>query len=389
MCTVNHLAEEVRSGLRSVLPDLNKSPLGKLSLCVAAVLEVQTCNTMDIATVIPLDTDRSDMQYQWLSRFLSTHTVDNDEVMLPFIRQAIQAASGSGETLVLCIDQTPISNRFGILMVSLRFGNRALPLLWRVQKGTGNIGYDICKEILDKIKSVISSESKVLLLGDRFYGQASLITYCQRHGWDYRLRLKGNLKVFTEDGTEASTKELVPSTAGTKEVYLENVFLTEQRVPTNISILQEPGHEEPWILATGSNPNYYTTLDYGMRWGCEAMFSDFKTRGFGLEDTRLERPDRVARLLLILSVALHWCVFTGIRDRQENPLPREKKTEELGFDDFESKDEPRDTLPAVVRKTWRSACSFFKRGLRVLKKYAQKLRRLPPVFFIQMKSDGW
>lgn len=121
MCTINHLAEEVSGGLRSVLPDLNKSPLGKLSLCVAGVLEVQTCNTMDIAAVLPLETDRIDMRYQWLSRFLGTHTVDNDEVMIPFIRQAERAASGSGETLILCIDQTPISDRFGILMVSLRF----------------------------------------------------------------------------------------------------------------------------------------------------------------------------------------------------------------------------------------------------------------------------
>jgi hypothetical protein len=58
MCTVKHLAEEVRFGLRSVLPDLNKSPLGKLSLCVAAAPEVRTCNTMDIASVLPLGTDR-------------------------------------------------------------------------------------------------------------------------------------------------------------------------------------------------------------------------------------------------------------------------------------------------------------------------------------------
>ena len=77
------------------------------------------------------------MQYQWLSRFLSTHAIDNDEVMMPFIRQAIQAASGSGKTLSLCIDQTPISDRFGIIMVSLRSGDRALPLLWRVQKELG------------------------------------------------------------------------------------------------------------------------------------------------------------------------------------------------------------------------------------------------------------
>ena len=172
MCTINHLAGEVRLGLRSVLPHLNKSPLGKLSLCVAAAPETRSCNTMDIASILPPDTERSDMQYQWLSRFLSAHTIDNDEVMTPFIRQAARIASSSGETLILCIDQTPISDRFGILTVSLRFGGGALPLLWRVQKGTGNIGYDTCEEILDKIRSVIPSEAKVSLLGDRFYGQA-------------------------------------------------------------------------------------------------------------------------------------------------------------------------------------------------------------------------
>ena len=29
--------------------------------------------------------------------------------------------------------------------------------------------------------------------------------------------------------------------------------------------------------------------DYGLRWGIEAMFSDFKTRGFNLEASQIER----------------------------------------------------------------------------------------------------
>lgn len=144
MSTISHLAEEVSSGLRAVLPGINKNPLYKLSLCAAAVLEVQSCNTMDIAAVLPLETERIDMRYQWLSRFLSTDSIDNDEVMRPFIRQALETASASGETLILCIDRTQLSDRFGILSLSLRFGGRALPLLWRIRKGQGNIGSDIC-----------------------------------------------------------------------------------------------------------------------------------------------------------------------------------------------------------------------------------------------------
>lgn len=325
MGTISHLAEEVSSGLRAVLPGINKNPLYKLSLCAAAVLEVQSCNTMDIAAVLPLETERIDMRYQWLSRFLSTDSIDNDEVMRPFIRQALETASASGEVLILCIDQTQLSDRFGILSLSLRFGGRALPLLWRVRKGQGNICSDICLEILEKVKSYLPAASKVLLLGDRFYGQATLITFCHRCGWDYRLRLRENLKVFQENGGETSLADLVPAEKeGRKERYLKTVYMTEQRVRTNLSILQEPGHDEPWLLAVGAEPNYYKTLDYGMRWGCEAMFSDFKTRGFGLEDTKLERADRIARLMLILSVAMHWCVRAGFRDRMLTPLPREK-----------------------------------------------------------------
>ncbi len=55
------------------------------------------------------------------------------------------------------------------------------------------------------------------------------------------------------------------------------------------------------------------------------MFSDFKTRGFGLEETQLERPERVSRLILILSLALHWAVLSGMIDASQNPLPYEKK----------------------------------------------------------------
>ena len=34
-------------------------------------------------------------------------------------------------------------------------------------------------------------------------------------------------------------------------------------------------------------PGYLRTLEYSARWGIEPMFSDFKSRGFGIEDTQL------------------------------------------------------------------------------------------------------
>jgi hypothetical protein len=89
-------------------------------------------------------------------------------------------------------------------------------------------------------------------------------------------------------------------------------------------IVQEPGHKEPWIVAMDCRPTKATVLDCGARWAIEPMFSDFKTRGFRLEDTQLEHPDRLGRLLLIMALAM--CVAAGRVDALANPTPTKKKS---------------------------------------------------------------
>ncbi|MBV8739424.1 MAG: hypothetical protein JO007_19660 [Alphaproteobacteria bacterium] len=56
------------------------------------------------------------------------------------------------------------------------------------------------------------------------------------------------------------------------------------------------------------------------------MFSDFKSRGFGLEQTHLRYPDRLSRLILVMSLVFYWAVSTGMWDQVNNPIPAEKMT---------------------------------------------------------------
>lgn len=341
MSTIKHLSLEVERSLREGCPWLYKNPRNKLSLCVAAVLEVRSCNTMDIAAALPLPPERIDMRYQWLSRFLLTETVDNDKVMEPFAKQAISHSCAKGETIVLCMDQTFVNDCHGILALSVRSGNRCFPLFWRTKKGLGNIGFSQQKELLDIVASLIPEKSKVLLLGDRFYGSVELINYLHQRNWDYRLRLKGNILVDT--GERSCTTGQLAVNVSSKGAYFKDVLLTGQQVETNLGIVHEKNHPEPWIIAMKTTPNYYKTMDYGLRWGIEPMFSDFKTRGFGLEETHLERPERVSRLILILSIALHWAVLSGMLDASENPLPCEKKLKNLD-------------MPATILTVLRKLC---------------------------------
>jgi len=196
------------------------------------------------------------MRYQWIARFLANPLVNTAAVMAPFARQVLERQAGGGEPLALILDQSKISDRHQVLMLAVRFGERALPLAWRVEGTEGAIGFEIQKALLDTVAPWVPPLASVTLLGDRFYGTADLIGWCQEREWDYRLRLKGNLVVVDGD-TRTTTK----AHAAERVFYLEDVELTGKRARTNIGIIHDPGHAEPWI-APGQKPRHGSERNY-------------------------------------------------------------------------------------------------------------------------------
>lgn len=90
-----------------------------------------------------------------------------------------------------------------------------------------------------------------MVLVDRFYPVAELFEWLHRHGWHYRLRLKSNLGVEPEFGDLVTTGELA---AEFVERHLPNVRWFASGVSTNLGILHEAGHDEPWIIAMNETP---------------------------------------------------------------------------------------------------------------------------------------
>jgi hypothetical protein len=187
--------------------------------------------------------------------------------MEPFAREVLEQAAGGGP-LSLILDQSKMSERHQVLMLALRWGERALPLAWRVERTDGAIGFETQRALLEAVAPWLPKPATVRLLGDRFYGTADLIGWCQERGWDYRLRLKGNLVVV--DGTGRTT---TGRCAKDRVYYLEDVELTGRRARTHIGIIHDPGHAEPWIIAMSETPGYLRTLEYSARWGIEIVFT--------------------------------------------------------------------------------------------------------------------
>jgi hypothetical protein len=357
------IAGSIGEELRRRLPGQRKTQREALALLVATMLDVRSANLMELAAALPRAAERIDMRHQWIVRVLANPHIPCDAVMAPFAREVLARAAGMGRVEVI-LDQSKLSDRHQVLMMALRFGERAVPLAWRVEQTAGPVGLARQLEVLGLLAAWLpegaAQRAGVLVLADRFYGTPGLVAACTAQGWDYRLRLKGSLRVFIP-GRAASAR--VGDLARTQP-YLTGVELTAaQRVRTNIGVIHDPGHEEPWIVAMSDKPGYLTTLDYARRWGIEPMFSDFKSRGFGLDDTQIRYPDRLARLVLVMALALYCAVSTGLWDQANHPLPTEAR--------------PARKQP---RKVARSRTSWFTRGLRRIAGLLQSALPLPALW---------
>src|SRR6186713_2026405 len=184
---ITEIAASLSAELKQRLPKQRRTQRVKLALLVATMLDVRSANLMDLAAGLPREADRTGplgnakryMRYQWITRLLGNPLVVSDEIMEPFSREVLERAAVGGQPLVLILDQSKVSDRHQVLMLALRCGERALPLAWRVEETGGAIGFETQKALLDAVAPWLPEQATVRLMGDRFYGTADLIGWCQ------------------------------------------------------------------------------------------------------------------------------------------------------------------------------------------------------------------
>jgi hypothetical protein len=161
-----------------------------------------------LSNLLPLPLERQDQREQWLRRLLSSPALSCETVIAPFAQAALRQAGQNQQIILLSLDQTDLGDRMAVLMLTVRLGDRSLPLAWLAEAGAITIGFSQQKILLDKVREWIPAGAAVMLLADRFYPSVDLFQWLEAQGWQYRLRLKGNLVVDTGRGDETTTGHL-------------------------------------------------------------------------------------------------------------------------------------------------------------------------------------
>ena len=77
------------------------------------------------------------------------------------------------------------------------------------------------------------------------------------------------------------------------------------------------------VVATNHAPST-AVADYAHRWGIETLFGRLKTRGFCLEATQIKDPERLKKLIALLTLAFCWAHRVGEWIVEHHPIKIKK-----------------------------------------------------------------
>jgi hypothetical protein len=249
-----------------------------------------------------------------LSRFLASSTVDVRSWYRSTAKTWLKSQSQHVGEVRLIVDGTKVGFGHQLLMVSLAYHHRAVPIAWswvRHVRGHSTAAKQIC--LLKYVRSLVPQEMPVFLVGDSEFGSMAVLQQLKQWHWFFALRQKGNLGLWLDECTDWQRLDSLVQRAG-QSVWCPNGYLTQSDIfPVSILIHWQKGEKEPWCLATNL-PNASLTLHYYRRrmW-IEEMFADFKKHGFDLESTMLHNAPRLSRLTLAVAFLYVWLLSSGSR----------------------------------------------------------------------------
>ncbi|MEG3971304.1 hypothetical protein QUA00_27330 [Microcoleus sp. T2B6] len=133
-----------------------------------------------------------------LQRFLSENEWSIDNIWLPLVIGWIKGSVKENKVIYLAIDRTKWQSN-NILMVSMIWRKRAIPIYWKALEKQGNSTLENQQFVLTPVFAALS-DYKLLVLGDREFCSVTLANWLREKKVDFCLRLKKNVCISDRIG---------------------------------------------------------------------------------------------------------------------------------------------------------------------------------------------
>lgn len=289
-----------------------------LSLFLIALFKVRTVNLTSLCLGFE-GKAKPESSHKRLTRFFRQFEVQ-DEV----IAQIVVNWMGIPQPWVLSLDRTnwKVGKTWhNILVLGIVHQGMAYPILWEMLEKRGNSNQTERMELLNRFYRLFPAAEVSFIAGDReFVGQAWTRYLLLEPLLSFRLRIRETDQVVRE-GVSQSVRVLF-SALQPGETQILKGACTVWGCRVTVAALRLSDGKLLCVIApvNTSQPIH----DYGQRWAIETLFGAFKTRGFCLESTHFQDPERLSKLFALLTLALCWAMQTGQFVATHTPIPLKK-----------------------------------------------------------------
>jgi len=247
-----------------------------------------------------------------VDRFLANPTIRVRDWYEPIAKWLL--AGLVGREMRLIVDGSKVGFGHQLLVVTLAYRSRALPLAWTwVRGGRGHSSTRKQLALLSYVRGLLPEDARVLLVGDSEFGAVEVLRQVDAWRWKYVLRQKSSHLVKAAEGTSWRPLGSLISQAG-QSLWLGRLHLTQlPAYAVNLLAHWQVGEDEPWLLATNLPSLREALRAYVRRMWIEEMFVDLKDNGFDLESTRLRQVAKLSRLTLAVALLYVELVACGSR----------------------------------------------------------------------------
>lgn len=247
-----------------------------------------------------------------LSRFLDNGAVRPAVWFRPVARRLLARVVAKPVTLI--VDASKVGAGHQLVLVSLAYKKRALPLAWNwVAYAKGVVDTATQLALFSRVHGLLPAGGRVILVGDAGFSSVKVLQRLEAWGWQYVLRQKGSSQL---QGAGETTWTRLDSlvTQPAQQVWRPTVAFTQQWAhPTNVLAVWAVGYKKPWLLTSNLSSATAARHAYARRMWIEEMFGDWKDHGWDLESTHVRHPDRLSRLVLALALLYIWLTVFGER----------------------------------------------------------------------------
>ena len=310
---INQLYDTWHQRIRQLRPNQRITQVRSFVWLIIGIHQSRSVHLSKVAGKIP-GTAKLLSVTRRMSRMLDNPAIRVREWYEPIARHWLEEQLHRIGEIRLIVDGTKIGFGHQLLIVTIAYRKRAIPIAWTwVKSSRGHSSSHKQMALLAYVRKLIPKGAGVFLVGDCEFGSITILRQLDAWGWFYALRQKSDTHVWLDEQMDWKDFGSFVRKPG-ESIWLGKGYLTEKEIyPVHLLAHWKFGEKEPWLLATNLPDRTLTLRIYKRRAWIEEMFGDMKKHGFDIESTHLRNFLRLSRLTLAVALLYVWFISEGTR----------------------------------------------------------------------------